>query len=62
MVPEIWSVMDTIFCHFRPFFAFLPPFPNNLKNQNFEEMKKPPGYIIILQRCNINGNHIMYGS
>ena len=29
-----------IFCHFGPFFALLPP--NNLKNQNFEKMKKPP--------------------
>ena len=28
--------------------------PNNLKNQNFEEMKKLPGDIIILHRCNIN--------
>ena len=25
IVPEIWSVMDIIFCHFGPFFAFLPP-------------------------------------
>ena len=24
MVPEIWSGMDRIFCHFRPFFALLP--------------------------------------
>ena len=25
MVLEIWSVMDTIFCNFGPFFALLPP-------------------------------------
>ena len=24
-VPEIWSMKDTIFCHFGPFFALLPP-------------------------------------
>ena len=38
MVPEIWSITDRIFCHFGPFFSFLPP--NNLQNQNFEKMKK----------------------
>ena len=25
MVPEIWSVIDRIFCHFGPFFALSPP-------------------------------------
>ena len=25
MVPQIWSAMDRIFCHFGPFFALLPP-------------------------------------
>ena len=25
MVPEIWSMTDMIFCHFRQFFAPLPP-------------------------------------
>ena len=65
MVPEIWSVMDRIFCHFGPFFALLPP--NNLKNQSFEKMeggekKKQPGDIIILRMSNINDNHMMYGS
>ena len=43
---EIWSAMDRIFCHFGPFFALLPP--NNLKNPNFENMKKKPWAIIIL--------------
>ena len=38
MVPQIWSTMDIIFCHFELFFAHLPP--NNPKNQNFEKMKK----------------------
>ena len=117
MVPEIWSMIDRIFCHFGLFFALLPPnnknlkfwkneknswryyhfihvyqkwqsydvwflrywaqrteffvnldhflhfYPlNNLKNQNFEKMKKIPGDIIILHKCTLNGNHMMYGS
>ena len=39
----------------------LPPPSNNSENQNFEEMKKTPGDII-LQMCTINDNHMMYGS
>ena len=27
------------------------------KNQNFEKMKKMPGYIIILDKCTMNENH-----
>ena len=61
MVPEIWSLIDTTFCHFSPFIALIPP-PNNLKNQNFEKMKQPPGDIITLHMCIINDNHMMYGS
>ena len=34
MVPEIWSVMDRIFCHFELFLAFLP-----LKNQQPKKSK-----------------------
>ena len=42
---------------------FLPFYPlNNLKNQTFEKMKKIPGDIIILHKCTINYNHMMYGS
>ena len=48
MVPEILSITDRIFCHFGPFFPLLP---NNLKNQNFDKLKKTPGNIIILQKC-----------
>ena len=55
-----WSVTDRIFCHFGPFFALLPP--NNLKNQNFEKMKKICGDIIILCVCTINDNQMIYGS
>ena len=42
--------------HFLPFHL-----PNNLKNQNFEKLKKMPGDIIILHKCAINDNH-MYSS
>ena len=44
MIPEIWSMMDIIFCHFGPFFA-LPHFKNQ-KNLDFEKMNKTPGDII----------------
>ena len=50
---EFFVILD----HFLPFYP-----PNNPKNQNFEKMKKPPGDIIILHRCNINDSHVMYGS
>ena len=60
MVPEIWSVADRIFCHFGPFLPFY--LSNNPKNQNFEKMKKTPGYITILHICTINDNHMMYSS
>ena len=48
------------FYHFGPFFPYDPP--NNPKRQNFEKMKKLPGYIIILHQCIINNNHMIYGS
>ena len=43
--------------HFLPFYL-----PDNPENQNFEKLKtkkKTPEYIIILQICTINDNHIM---
>ena len=52
-----WTEFFVILDHFLPFYP-----PNNPKNQNFEKMKKPPGDIIILHRCTINDNHMMYGS
>ena len=67
MVPEIWSKTSRVFfflffsfCHLDYFLHFYPP--NNLKNQNFEIMKKPPGASITLNMCTINENHMMYGS
>ena len=53
MLPEIWSATNIIFCHFDP--------PNNLKNKNFEKIKKMPGDIIILHKCTLNDNHMRYG-
>ena len=43
--------------HFLPFDP-----PNNLKNQNFEKMKKPYEDIIILHLHATNDDHMMYGS
>ena len=60
MVPEISSTTDRLFCHFDNFLPFYPP--NNSKNRNFEKLKKTPGDIIILHKCTINDNHILYGS
>ena len=60
MVPEIWSATERTVCHFGPFLSFYPP--NNLKNQNFEKMKKIPRDIIILHTCTINDNYMMYDS
>ena len=42
---------------------FLPFYPtNNLQNQNFEKNEKTPGDIIVLHKCTINDNHMMYDS
>ena len=51
---------DRIFCHFGPFFAFLPHPPDNTENQNFEEMKKAFEDVIILNLCNKKHDHKMY--
>ena len=42
------------------FLTFYPR--NNPKNQNFEKKKKDPGDIIILNKCTINDNHMIYCS
>ena len=42
--------------------AWNGPPTNNLKYQNFEKMKTPPGDIITLHMCTINENHMMHGS
>ena len=59
MVPEIWSAIDRIFCHFGLlFFAILPSMDS--VNQNFEKMKKTPGDIIILHQYTKNHDHMLH--
>ena len=58
MVPETWSATDRIFVILDHFLPFSPP--NNPKNKNFENIKKTPGDIIILDMCTINDNHMVY--
>ena len=61
MVPEIWSLWQTeFFVILDRFLLFYPP--NYPKNQNVEKMKKTHGDVIILHKCIINDNHMMYGS
>ena len=59
MFPEIWSMMDRIFCNFGPFFPF---YPYNTKYQNFEQLKNKPEDIIILHKCTKNHDHMSYCS
>ena len=59
MAPKIWSETK----YFVIWGHFLLPYPrNDLKNQNFETMKKMPGDIILLHICTINEDHMIYGS
>ena len=55
-------VRQTEIDNYGSFFAFLPPPPKNPKNQNFEEMKKKAGDIIILHKLTKNHNHMRYRS
>ena len=55
MVPEIWSLTDLTLVHFLYFYPI-----NNLKNQNFEKMKKTSGDIIVLHKCTKNYDHMLY--
>ena len=49
--------------HFRLILDhFLAFYPTNPENQNFEKKKQTPGGIIILHKCTINGNQMMYDS
>ena len=61
MILEIWSAIDIIFLSFWTSFCPFMPY-NNPENQTFEKMNKILGDIIILHKCTIKGNHIMYGS
>ena len=40
------------------FYPFTPP--ENLKNQNFDKIKKAPANIIILHKCTKNHNQMLY--
>ena len=51
---------DRILCHFGRFFALYPT--NNLKNKNFEKMKKMPADIITLHKCTKNDDHMLHCS
>ena len=53
MIPKIWSMADRIFSCFGP---------NSPENQNCEKLKKTPGDIIILHKCAIKDNHMIYAS
>ena len=53
MIPKTWSATYRNFSHFGP---------NSPDNQNYEKMKKTPGDIIILHKCIINDNCMIYGS
>ena len=54
MLPEIWSVTDVIFCHFRPFFVIFCPFtPTTRKIKILKKKKKAPGDFIILPKIMI---------
>ena len=53
MTERFFVILDH-FLHFYP--------PKNPKNQNFENMKKMPGDIIILYKCIKNHDHMLYCS
>ena len=59
MLPEKWNMTHIIFCHFGPFFAFLPHYWSQKQNLG---MLKKPGDIILLHMCTINEGHMMYAS
>ena len=60
MVPETWSMTDNFLSFWTFFYSFVPL--TTPKNQNFEELKKMPGDIIILNKCTIKDHHMMNGS
>ena len=53
MIPKTWSATYRNCSHFGP---------NSPENQNYEKMEKTPGGIIILHKCIINDNCMIYGS
>ena len=61
MVPEIWNATDRIFLSIWIVFCPFTPLTTQ-KIKILKKMKKPPGDIIILHMCTINGNHMMFVS
>ena len=60
MIPDIWSATDRIFLSFwTTFCLFIILMTQEIK---ILKNKKTPGEIIILHKCIINDNHMMYGS
>ena len=63
MMYDSWDIRHDSQSFFIILDHFLPSDPpNNLKNQNFEKMKKTPGDIILLQLSITNNNHVIYSS
>ena len=59
-VPEIWSEIDRIFCHFRPFF---PPFtPLTTAESKFWKNEKSNWICHHFTHCTNNHYHMMYVS
>ena len=64
MIPEKWSMTKRVFSHFGPMFTPLPP-PSPLRTQRIKSLKKwkkSARDIIVLHKCTINDNHMIYGS
>ena len=53
MVPDMWSMMKIIFCHFLPFYPL-----TTQKSKFWKKMKKMPGDII-LHKCTKNHDHML---
>ena len=53
---------DRCNCYFSFWAVFCPFTPNSPKNQNFKEIKKTPGDIIILHMCTKNSDQMKCGS
>ena len=53
---EFFHILD----HFLSFYTPSPS-PNSPESQSLQKMKKTPRGIIILQKCIINDNHMIYG-
>ena len=54
MVPEIWSAMNKIFCHFGSFFC-----PLTTRKIKIMKKWKMPGDIIVLHTCIKNHDHMI---